>query len=51
MQDFSEISTTDYIKYIEKAEFLQDKGLHTDKSVIELAKMIYERDHRSIVGG
>ena len=42
MTSFETIDTDEYIRYIEKAELLQEKGLHTDKTVIQLAKMIYE---------
>jgi len=31
------------MKYIDQAEYLQKKGLHTDKSIVELAKLIYEK--------
>lgn len=46
MMQFESLDTDVYIRYIEKAELLQEKGLHTDKSVIELAQLIYENDQK-----
>lgn len=33
-----------YIKYIELAEMFHQKGLHTDKTVIQLANILYEKE-------
>jgi hypothetical protein len=51
MTSFETIDTDEYIRYIEKAELLQEKGLHTDKTVIQLAKLIYENDLKNGSGG
>lgn len=42
---FESLDTYTYIRYIELAEMVQDKGLHTDKSVIQLAKLMYEKEY------
>lgn len=42
--EFEGLSPEEYEKYYGMAEYLRDKGLLTDKSVIELAKQIYEKE-------
>lgn len=40
---FESISTSEYMKYIEQAEMLQEKGLFLEVDVVQLAKRIYEK--------
>lgn len=41
-----EVSNDIYIKFLEMAEMYQEKGFFPDKSVIELAEMLYNRSDR-----
>jgi hypothetical protein len=47
MNNIDSLSYEEYIRYLEKAEYLHEKGLHLDKSVIQLANMIYINDEKN----
>jgi hypothetical protein len=40
---FEHVCQAEFNKYVEHAQFVQNNGLHSDKSVIQLAKIIYEK--------
>lgn len=41
---FEQVEMHVFEKYVEQAEFLHEKGLHTDKSILELSKLLYKKD-------
>lgn len=41
---FESLPTHEYMKYINRAEYAQDIGLHQDKDVVQLARYIYEKE-------
>lgn len=43
---FESIDNAEYIKRIEQADMLHNMGLHTDKPVVQLAKLLYEQSKK-----
>lgn len=41
---FIELDDDTYIKYIEQAEFLHERGIQTQLSVIKLAELLYKKE-------
>jgi hypothetical protein len=46
-ENFEALSVDEYMKYLDKAEMLREKGLLLDKSVVKLAKEIYEKESKN----
>lgn len=44
---FESVDNDTYILYIEKAEMYHEKGLLLDKSVLQLAELLYEKDNEN----
>lgn len=43
MVDFETLPNDEYIKWINRAEFLQEKGYFSDTPVLELAELLYNK--------
>jgi len=41
---FESLGNEQYIRYLERAEMFHEKDLHTDKTVIQLANILYEKE-------
>lgn len=46
-KNFDLLSVDEYMKYLDRAEMLHEKGLLLDKSVVQLAKEIYEKESKN----
>ena len=44
---FESLSVDEYMKYLDIAEMLHEKGLLLVKSVVQLAKEIYEKESKN----
>lgn len=44
LSDFNSLSEEKYLFYMDWAMAIHNKGLHCDKSVLELAILIYEKE-------
>lgn len=47
IDEFNALPHHIYVQYLNKADIVQEMGLHLDKSVIELAIQIYEKRKQS----
>lgn len=42
--NINNLTNSEFDKYLNKANYLHERGLHSDKDVLQLAQLIYEKE-------